>query len=193
MAIGTCLVLSAQATHVVLQFSIGVTKEQARMLDMKGDQFVCPPCQGNSQQKGTKPARLSDESMMIKRKRIEGVSPSDRKMGERYNPLVASKPISHSEPSKRPKTGIFFHRDAPAVRRHPIDRSRHRVRSSQEPQIHCIVHGCSNWAKAGWVYCTPACIRRHINETLQAIQRSKGTVGDLHKISSSISTSVFIR
>lgn len=25
-------------------FSIGVTKEQARVLDMNGDQFVCPPC-----------------------------------------------------------------------------------------------------------------------------------------------------
>ncbi|CAF4984151.1 unnamed protein product, partial [Rotaria socialis] len=23
---------------------IGVTKEQARVLDMNGDQFVCPPC-----------------------------------------------------------------------------------------------------------------------------------------------------
>jgi len=31
--------------YFFLKFSIGVTKEQARVLDMNGDQFVCPPCQ----------------------------------------------------------------------------------------------------------------------------------------------------
>ncbi|CAF3370644.1 unnamed protein product [Rotaria sp. Silwood1] len=141
---------------------IGVTKEQARVLDMNGDQFVCPPCQvGVTSSSGIKPGRSSDESLTIKRKRIDVVSPSDRKVGERNGNLISSKNLTNSEPSKRPKTGIFFQRDPLA-----------------EPQIHCIVHGCSNWAKSGWVYCSPACIRRHINDTLQAIQRSKGTNND---------------
>ncbi|CAF0934143.1 unnamed protein product [Adineta steineri] len=136
---------------------IGVTKEQARVLDMNGDQFVCPPCQVITVSPGMKPGRSSDESILIKRKRIDAVSPSDRKVNERNGNLASIKHLTHSEPSKRPKTGIFFQRD-----------------SSTEPQIHCIVHGCSNWAKSGWVYCSSACIRRHINDTLQAIQRSKG-------------------
>ncbi|CAF0951740.1 unnamed protein product [Rotaria sordida] len=140
---------------------IGVTKEQARVLDMSGDQFVCPPCQGVTSSSGIKPGRSSDESLMIKRKRIDAVSPIDRKVGERNGNITSSKNLTNSEPSKRPKTGIFFQRD-PLV----------------EPQIHCIVHGCSNWAKSGWVYCSPACIRRHINDTLQAIQRSKGVDND---------------
>ena len=29
----------------IFLFSIGITKEQARVLDMNGEQFVCPPCQ----------------------------------------------------------------------------------------------------------------------------------------------------
>ena len=125
------LILVGDGNHLALDFSIGVTKEQARLLDMKGDPFICPPCQGQSfsalfkitkvivsgtsPPKETKSGRLSDESLMIKRKRIEGGSPNERKLGGRYEHLVASKPISQSEPSKRPKTGIFFHRDAPAV------------------------------------------------------------------------------
>ncbi|CAF2371700.1 unnamed protein product [Rotaria sp. Silwood2] len=140
---------------------IGVTKEQARVLDMSGDQFVCPPCQGVTSSSGIKPGRSSDESLTIKRKHIDFVSPSERKVGERNGNFTSSKNLTNSEPSKRPKTGIFFQRD-PLV----------------EPQIHCIVHGCSNWAKSGWVYCSPACIRRHINDTLQSIQRSKGTDND---------------
>jgi len=131
---------------------IGMTKEQAKISDMKGEQFVCPPCKGVGPKSTVKSNRLSDDSLMMKRKHI---SPSERKTNE--NP--STKVTPQSEPSKRPKTGIFFHRDS----------------TPTEPQIHCIVHGCSNWAKVGWVYCSPACIRRHINETLQAIQRSKGT------------------
>jgi len=42
--------------------------------------------------------------------------------------------------------------------------------------MHCIVHDCNNRPKSGWIYCSPACIRRHINDTLQAIQQSKGVV-----------------
>lgn len=137
---------------------IGVTKEQARVLEMNGDQFVCPPCRKVT----VKPSgRSSDESVLIKRKRIDAISPSDRRIGEKNGSTSSTKNLTQSEPSKRPKTGIFFQRDSPA-----------------EPQIHCIVHGCSNWAKVGWVYCSPACIRRHINETLQAIQRSKGANND---------------
>ncbi|CAF1066466.1 unnamed protein product [Adineta ricciae] len=137
---------------------IGVTKEQARVLDMNGDQFVCPPCRGvASSNSGIKSGRSSDESLLIKRKRIDADSPSDRKVGERNGNVNAAKNLTLSEPSKRPKTGVFFQRD-----------------TTTEPQIHCIAHGCSNWAKSSWVYCSPACIRRHINDTLQAIQRSKG-------------------
>ncbi|CAM4927111.1 unnamed protein product [Rotaria socialis] len=141
---------------------IGVTKEQARVLDMNGDQFVCPPCKGVTSNSEVKSRRSSDESMNIKRKRLDAASPSDRKEGERNGNSIITKNLTNSEPLKRPKTGIFFQRD-PVV----------------EPQIHCIVHGCSNWAKSGWVYCSPACIRRHINETLQTIQRSKGMDNDI--------------
>jgi hypothetical protein len=62
-----------------------------------------------------KPGRSSDESIVIKRKRIDGTSPNDRKVGERNENLTLSKHITHSEPSKRPKTGIFFQRDPLAV------------------------------------------------------------------------------
>jgi hypothetical protein len=62
-----------------------------------------------------KPGRSSDESIVIKRKRIDGISPNDRKVGERNENLTSSKHITHSEPSKRPKTGIFFQRDPLAV------------------------------------------------------------------------------
>jgi hypothetical protein len=130
-----------------------------------------------------KSGRLSDESMIIKRKRIDGVSQRDSKIVQKYDLLTSNKTLSSSEPSKRPKTGIFFHRDTHAVRFcfcfcflflfDSIDKHSH----VKEPQIHCIVHGCSNWAKSDWVYCSAACIRRHINDTLQAIQRSKGIVG----------------
>ncbi len=52
---------------------------------------------------------------MIKRKRIEGASPNDRRVGERNENFTSSKNLTHSEPSKRPKTGIFFQRDSLAV------------------------------------------------------------------------------
>jgi hypothetical protein len=29
-----------------MDFSIGVTKEQAKAIDINGDQFICPSCQG---------------------------------------------------------------------------------------------------------------------------------------------------
>jgi hypothetical protein len=53
---------------------------------------------------------------LIKRKRLDAVSPNDRKAGERNGNIIPSKNLTHSEPSKRPKTGIFFQRDSPAVR-----------------------------------------------------------------------------
>jgi hypothetical protein len=52
---------------------------------------------------------------MIKRKRLDVGSPSDRQVGERNENLTSSKNLTHSEPSKRPKTGIFFQRDSLAV------------------------------------------------------------------------------
>lgn len=64
---------------------------------------------------GIKPGRSSDESMLIKRKRIEAVSPSDRRVRERNENFTSSKNLTHSEPSKRPKTGIFFQRDSATV------------------------------------------------------------------------------
>ncbi len=98
---------------------------------MNGDQFVCPPCQSMKVKKpsksnfriylevassaGIKPGRSSDESVMIKRKRIDAVSPNDRRTGERNENVTLSKNLTHSEPSKRPKTGIFFQRDSSAV------------------------------------------------------------------------------
>lgn len=87
---------------------------------MNGDQFICPPCQGMtkgvSSKIETKPGRLSDESAAIKRKRLDAVSPSDRKVGERNGNITTTKTLSNSEPSKRPKTGIFFQRDSSSVR-----------------------------------------------------------------------------
>lgn len=106
---------------------------------------------------------------------MDAISPSDRKVGERNGNVNTAKNLTLSEPSKRPKTGVFFQRDTAAVRIFLTKRCAY-IFVFQEPQIHCIVHGCSNWAKAGWVYCSPACIRRHINDTLQAIQRNKGAV-----------------
>jgi hypothetical protein len=70
---------------------------------------------GVSANREIKPGRSSDESMLIKRKRIDTISPNDRKVGERNGNLPASKNLTNSEPSKRPKTGIFFQRDSPAV------------------------------------------------------------------------------
>jgi hypothetical protein len=52
---------------------------------------------------------------VIKRKRIDAVSPSDRKVGEKNDNLTSSKNLTQSEPSKRPKTGVFFQRDSSAV------------------------------------------------------------------------------
>jgi len=52
---------------------------------------------------------------MIKRKRLDVGSPSDRQVGERNENLTSSKNLTHSEPSKRPKTGIFFQRDSLTV------------------------------------------------------------------------------
>lgn len=111
-------------------FSIGMTKEQARSLEMNNDQFVCPPCRSTSGKgerefsilfvvylEGTsnspiKPARSSDESIVIKRKRIDAV--------DRRENISSSKNLTHSEPSKRPKTGIFFQRDSSTVNIHKI-------------------------------------------------------------------------
>lgn len=141
---------------------------------------------------GEKSGRSSDESALIKRKRIDAVSPNDRRAGERNGSVPISKNLTQSEPSKRPKAGIFFQRESSssssAVCRNFLFFSSNNIYLlsffRQEPQIHCIVHGCSNWAKPGWVYCSPACIRRHINDTLQAIQRTKGVVSDRNVISS---------
>ena len=49
---------------------------------------------------------------MIKRKRTDAASPGDRRVGNRNQNLTPSKNLTHSEPSKRPKTGIFFQRDS---------------------------------------------------------------------------------
>jgi hypothetical protein len=54
-----------------------------------------------------KSGRSSDESIMIKRKHIDNASPSEK--------FTSSKTLTHSEPSKRPKTGIFFQRDSSVV------------------------------------------------------------------------------
>lgn len=62
-----------------------------------------------------KSGRSSDESIAIKRKRIDAVSPSDRRVTDRHEVLPSSKNLTHSEPSKRPKSGIFFQRDSPTV------------------------------------------------------------------------------
>ena len=116
---------------------------------------------------------------MAKRKRIDGPSPNDRRMGERNGGVTPSKTLTQFDPSKRPKTGIFFQRDSAIVRVRADLRSIDSLLSLQERSIHCIVHGCGNWARSDWVYCSPACIRRHITDTLQAIQRSKGGVRKL--------------
>ena len=53
---------------------------------------------------------------MTKRKRIDAVSPHNRKVGERNENVTSSKRSTHVEYPKRPKTGIFFQRDPSAVR-----------------------------------------------------------------------------
>lgn len=98
---------------------------------MNGDQLVCPPCQSKIHRReipsnlvfflevttnsGIKPGRSSDESIMIKRKRIDAVSPIDRRVRERNENSTSSKILTNSEPLKRPKTGIFFQRDTSTV------------------------------------------------------------------------------
>ncbi len=59
-----------------------------------------------------KPGRTSDQSILIKRKRIDAASPNDRRVGDKTQNFPSSKNLTHSEPSKRPKTGIFFQRDS---------------------------------------------------------------------------------
>ena len=65
-----------------------------------------------------KSGRSSDESLVAKRKRIDVVSPSDRRAVDRHANIPSSKTLAHSEPSKRPKTNIFFQRDSATVNIH---------------------------------------------------------------------------
>ncbi|CAF4702320.1 unnamed protein product [Rotaria sp. Silwood1] len=135
---------------------IGVTKEDVRILDINGTQFICPPCQGvNELDTDIKSTRSSDDPISIKRKRSNDRLPTNNR-GVRENKIL-SKSISHGESRKRSKTDISS-----------------RCNSLTESKVDCIVQGCKNSTKLGWVYCSSACIRRHINDTLQAIQRSKG-------------------
>ncbi|CAF2879709.1 unnamed protein product [Rotaria sp. Silwood2] len=140
---------------------IGVTKEDAKSLDMNGNQFICPPCQGidmfrqNEPDSAMKSARSPDNPIPIKRKCSDDRLPRNN-LGIRGNKIL-SKSISHDESRKRPKMDISF-----------------RSNSLTESKVDCIVHGCKNSVKPGWIYCSSACIRLHINDTLQAIQRSKG-------------------
>ncbi len=114
-----------------------------------------------------KRAKSSEESITNKRKRSDDLS-SARDNG------TLSKSISNDESTKKPKSNTLLQRDSLTVSikyRYPKPSS-----LFQNSPTHCIVHGCNNLSKFGWVYCSSACIRRHINDTLQAIQRSKGMV-----------------
>ncbi|UJR30808.1 hypothetical protein I4U23_018326 [Adineta vaga] len=126
---------------------VGITKEQARLLETNSDQFICPPCRGLSRPivQSTK----SYESMAVKRKYSDRFSSTDNPKTKENR--IFSKSISHDRSIKRLKT-------------EPLPKN-------QKP---CIVHDCNNPAKSDWIYCSSACIRRHINHTLQIIQRSKG-------------------
>ncbi|CAF0850269.1 unnamed protein product [Adineta ricciae] len=55
---------------------------------------------------------------------------------------------------------------------------RFKTESFTKNENYCIVRTCENPSKFGWIYCSSACIRRHINDTLQAIQRSQGTTNE---------------
>ena len=52
---------------------------------------------------------------MAKRKRIDGPSSNERRMGERNGGVTPSKTLTQFDPAKRPKTGIFFQRDSAIV------------------------------------------------------------------------------
>ncbi|CAF1212957.1 unnamed protein product [Rotaria sordida] len=136
---------------------IGVTKEDAKTLDINGLQFICPPCQGqNDSDSMIESAESSDDPVPTKRKRSEDRLQTSN-LGVRENKILL-KSISHDESRKQSKTDVSFRRNS----------------LPESKVVDCIVHGCKYLAKPNWVYCSSTCIRRHINDTLQAIQRSKG-------------------
>ncbi|CAF0765224.1 unnamed protein product [Adineta steineri] len=121
---------------------IGITKEQAKILEMHTDQFICPLCQDVSHST----VKSTDKSILTKRKH------SHRKSSK-----TKEKRVLHNGLKKKLKRNSSFQQD-----------------SFIKIQTNCIVKNCNNQSKSDWMYCSSDCIRRHINDTLQSIQRSKG-------------------
>ncbi|CAF0765088.1 unnamed protein product [Didymodactylos carnosus] len=135
---------------------VGITKNQAIELDMNDDQFICPICK-DQQRVQTKQMAEQSNLNTIKRKRTEtqaGITISSIN--------ISSGDVSeHKEQIKRQKT--------------TVKRDNLMFNNINDKKIHCILRGCDNWSKLGWVYCSIQCIRKHINDTLRAIQSAKGS------------------
>ncbi|CAF0801500.1 unnamed protein product [Didymodactylos carnosus] len=140
---------------------VGITKNQARELDMNDDQFICPICKDQQRAHVKKMAEESNMNAM-KRKRIEAQAALRTEERKRVGPILSSSDITaRAEQIKRQKT--------------IVKRDSSTFDDTNDKKIHCILHGCDNWSKLGWVYCSTQCIRKHINDTLRAIQIAKGS------------------
>ncbi|CAF1916473.1 unnamed protein product [Rotaria magnacalcarata] len=137
---------------------VGMTKEEAKELELDGNDFICPSCQELQDSKSI--MKSSNDSIPIKRKHSHSGSTTDNL--DKSENKVSSRNISNDASSKRSKNDIDFQ----------------RTDSLSESKVDCIVYGCNNAAKPNKIFCSSPCIRRHINDRLQTIRRSKAKDND---------------
>ncbi|CAF1282710.1 unnamed protein product [Adineta ricciae] len=127
-----------------------VTQNQASVSERTMNSVICPSCQDISRPV-LQSTKSCDVCVPTQRKHSDLVYQNSKIKECR----VLVKSLSQDESTKRFKT-----------------------ESSTKNQNYCIVRTCENPSKVGWIYCSSACIRRHINDTLQAIQRSQETTNE---------------
>ncbi|CAM4944756.1 unnamed protein product [Rotaria socialis] len=137
---------------------VGMTKEEAKELELDGNDFVCSSCQ--ELQDSESIVKSSNDSIPIKRKHSHSGSTTDN-LGKSET-KVSSGNISNGAISKRSKNDIDFQ----------------RTDSLSESKVDCIAYGCNNAAKPNRIFCSSPCISRHVNDRLQTVRRSKAKDND---------------
>jgi len=132
-----------------------MSEEQAKAIETSGNLFKCSICQGTidtpvqsakSSSSSTSPSPSDGDEVVLAKRKR-----SDNILTSKNNKLSPTNdPIS-------PSDELSFNKN-------------------KKLKTICVVSTCHKPAKTDWVYCSFSCIRRHVNEILDLIQKTKLTV-----------------